>query len=105
MILRRNDNAIADAAGEFADVIWYDRKLVFLANLKDGSETIDPGIYEGMLKAMKRTEKKYEKEASELLPQRLRVGHVERQALSASMGAWRRLGHARYLVADLFTII
>lgn len=61
MILRRNDDAIADAAAEFTDVIWYDRKLVLLANLKDGSETIDPGIYEGMLKAMKRTEKKYGK--------------------------------------------
>lgn len=61
MMLRRNDDAIADAAGEFADVIWYDRKLVLLANLKDGSETIDSGIYEGMLKAMKRTEKKYGK--------------------------------------------
>ncbi|MDN3278705.1 hypothetical protein QWJ07_30895 [Frankia sp. RB7] len=61
MILRRNDNAIADAASEFADVIWYDRKLVLLANLKEGSETIDSGIYEGMIKAMKSTEKKYGK--------------------------------------------
>src|SRR5206468_2270275 len=61
MILRRNDNAIGEAAEEFADVIWYDRKLVLIENLKDGSQTIDPGIHEGMLKAMKRTEKKYGK--------------------------------------------
>jgi hypothetical protein len=61
MILRRNDKSILAAAEEFGDVIWYDRKLVLLENLKSGSETIDSDIYEGMLRAMKRTEKKYGK--------------------------------------------
>jgi len=61
MILRRNDNAILEAAGEFADVVWYDRKLVLLQNLKEGSETIDPGIQKGMLAAMRTLEKKYGK--------------------------------------------
>ncbi len=59
MILRRNDNAILAASEEFTDRIWYDRKLVLLANLKEGSETVASDIYEGMLKAMKRTERKY----------------------------------------------
>jgi hypothetical protein len=61
MILRRNDNAILKAEGEFMDVIWYDRKLVLLQNLKDGTETIDPGIKKGMLAAMRAVEKKYGK--------------------------------------------
>jgi hypothetical protein len=61
MILRRNDNAILEAAGEFTDVIWYDRKLVLLENLKEGTETIDPEIRKGMLTAMRALEKKYGK--------------------------------------------
>ncbi len=59
MIFRRNDNVILAAAEEFTDRIWYDRKLVLLANLKDRTETIKPDIYAGMLKAMKRAERKY----------------------------------------------
>jgi hypothetical protein len=61
MILRRNDSAILDAEREFMDVIWYDRKLVLLQRLKEGAEAIDPEIYEGMLAAMRATEKKYGK--------------------------------------------
>jgi len=61
MILRRNDNAILKAEGEFMDVIWYDRKLVLLQNLKEGAETIDPKIQKGMLAAMRVVEKKYGK--------------------------------------------
>ena len=61
IMLRRNDNAILEAAEEFSDVIWYDRKLVLLHNLKEGSETIDSKIYDGMVKAMQRTERKYGK--------------------------------------------
>jgi hypothetical protein len=61
MILRRNDNSILKASKEFEDVIWYDRKLVLLENLREGSETVDSEIYEGMLKAMQQTEKRYGK--------------------------------------------
>jgi hypothetical protein len=61
MILRRNDKAILAAEREFADVIWYDRKLVLQQNLKEGTETIDPKIEKGMLAAMRRVEKKYGK--------------------------------------------
>lgn len=61
MILRRNDNAILEAEQEFMDVIWYDRKLVLIQNLKEGAETIDPKIYAGMLTAMRKLEKKYGK--------------------------------------------
>jgi hypothetical protein len=61
MILRRNDNAILKAENEFMDVIWYDRKLVLLQNLKKRTETIDPEIRKGMLAAMRATEKKYGK--------------------------------------------
>jgi hypothetical protein len=61
LILRRNDNAILEAQGEFMDVIWYDRKLVLLMNLKEGAETIDPEIRKGMLTSMRALEKKYGK--------------------------------------------
>lgn len=61
MILRRNDNAILKAEGEFMDVIWYDRKLVLLQRLKEGAETIDPKIRKGMLAAMRAVERKYGK--------------------------------------------
>ena len=43
------------------DVIWYDRKLVLLENLKEGTETIDPEIRKGMLASMRALEKKYGK--------------------------------------------
>jgi len=61
MILRRNDRAILEAESEFMDVIWYDRKLVLLQNIKEGKETIDPKIKKGMLTSMRRVEKKYGK--------------------------------------------
>ena len=61
MILRRNDSSILEAEQEFMDVIWYDRKLVLLQNLKEGTETITSEIKKGMLAAMRRTEKKYGK--------------------------------------------
>jgi hypothetical protein len=62
MILRRNDRAILEAASEFTDVIWYDRKLVLIQNIKEGIEkpnTLE--IQKGMLAAMKKAEKKYGK--------------------------------------------
>jgi hypothetical protein len=61
MILRRNDNAILEAEREFFDVIWYDRKLVLLQNMKEGTETNAPKIHKAMLSAMQRVEKKYGK--------------------------------------------
>lgn len=61
MILRRNDSSILEAEHEFMDVIWYDRKLVLLQNIKEGKETIDPEIEKGMFAAMRATEKKYGK--------------------------------------------
>lgn len=59
MILRRGDTAILEAEQEFFDVIWYDRKLVMIENLKSGKETIDPEIQKGMRQAMRAVEKKY----------------------------------------------
>jgi len=50
---------LLEAEAEFMDVIWYDRKLVLLENLKDGTETIDSEIKKGMLAGMRRVEKKY----------------------------------------------
>jgi hypothetical protein len=61
LILRRNDKAILKAAAEFETVIWYDRKLVLLQNLKDGREKIDPQIFEGMLRSMRAAEKNFGK--------------------------------------------
>lgn len=61
MILRRNDNAILEAEREFFDVIWYDRKLVLLQNMKEGTEANAPKIHKAMLSAMQRVEKKYGK--------------------------------------------
>jgi hypothetical protein len=57
MILRRNDNSILEAEGEFFDVIWYDRKLVLQQNLKQGTETIHPNVKNTMLAAMRKIEK------------------------------------------------
>ena len=37
---RRNDNAILEAEREFFDVIWYDRKLVLLRNIKEEQRPI-----------------------------------------------------------------
>jgi hypothetical protein len=61
MILRRNDNSILEAEGEFFDVIWYDRKLVLQQRLKEGAETIDPEVQKLMLAGMRSVEKKYGK--------------------------------------------
>jgi hypothetical protein len=61
LILRRNDNAILEAEREFFDVIWYDRKLVLLQNIEEGTEANTPEIHKAMLAAMCRVEKKYGK--------------------------------------------
>ena len=61
MILRRNDDDIAKAADEFETVIWYDRKLVLLENIKNGREPLSPEIEKGMLEGMRKAEKKYGK--------------------------------------------
>jgi hypothetical protein len=59
MILRRNDQSIIEAASEFEERIWYDRKLVLQRRIANGEESIDREIEKGMLKAMRRTERKY----------------------------------------------
>jgi hypothetical protein len=61
MILRRNDNAILEAEREFFDVVWYDRKLVLLENIKEGPETNTPEVHKKMVAAMRTVEKKYGK--------------------------------------------
>jgi predicted nucleic acid-binding protein len=51
---------ILEAEGEFFERIWYDRKLVLQANIKEGLEKEPPPeIKKGMLAAMKRIEAKY----------------------------------------------
>lgn len=57
----RTVDAILKAEEELFDVIWYDRKLVLIRNLKEGRETITPEIKKGMYAAMRRVEKKYGK--------------------------------------------
>ena len=61
MILRRNDSAILAAEEELFDVIWYDRKLVLLQNIKEGKEMNTPEVQKMMLAAMRKVEKKYGK--------------------------------------------
>ncbi len=61
LILRRNDKAILEAEDELFDVIWYDRKLVLLQNIKEGTESNTPDTHKGMLAAMRKVEKKYGK--------------------------------------------
>lgn len=61
MILRRADKNIIAAEQEFMDVIWYDRKLVLIKRLQEGTATIDPEIEKGMHAAMRAAEKKYGK--------------------------------------------
>lgn len=56
----RSLTEILEAEGEFFDRIWYDRKLVLQANIKEGLEKESPPeIKKGMLAAMKRIEAKY----------------------------------------------
>jgi hypothetical protein len=61
LILRRNDKAILAAEEELFDVVWYDRKLVLLQNIKEGKEKNTPEIQKMMLAAMRKVEKKYRK--------------------------------------------
>lgn len=61
MILRRSDKAILKAEREFETVIWYDRKLLLIEQLKAGKDTIDPEIEKGMYAAMQASERKYGK--------------------------------------------
>jgi hypothetical protein len=56
----RSLREILEAEEEFFDRIWYDRKLVLQARIKDGSEKESPpDIKKGMLASMKRVEAKY----------------------------------------------
>jgi hypothetical protein len=57
----RSPDEILKWEEEFCDVIWYDRKLVLMEKLKEGTEAIEPGIKKGMLASMLRAEKKYGK--------------------------------------------
>lgn len=64
MILRRNDNAVLEAEKEFFDVIWYDRKLVLLQNIKEGTEKNTPEIHKAMLAAMRQLKRNTERRSS-----------------------------------------
>jgi hypothetical protein len=56
----RSLTEILKAEEEFCDRIWYDRKLVMLANIKEGLEKYPPAdIKKGMFASMKRVEAKY----------------------------------------------
>jgi hypothetical protein len=56
----RSVEQILEAEVEFFDRIWYDRKLVLQANIKDGIEKEPPpDIKKGMLAAMRVAEQKY----------------------------------------------
>ena len=56
----RSIRQIVKAEEEFFDRIWYDRKLVYQMNVKEGKEKApSPEIKRGMLVAMKKVEKKY----------------------------------------------
>jgi hypothetical protein len=56
----RSVRTILKAEEEFFDRIWYDRKLVLIANIKGGIEKRStPDIEKGMRAAMKKVEEKY----------------------------------------------
>ena len=58
----RTDLEILDAEHEFMERVWYERKLVYLANIADGIEKeAAPDVMEGMRRGMRQAEKKYEK--------------------------------------------
>jgi hypothetical protein len=59
MVLRRSDSSIIRAATEYEEIIWYDRKLILQQRVATGETTIDPEIEKGMLKGMRRVERKY----------------------------------------------
>ena len=56
----RTPASILKAENEFFDRIWYERKLDYLWNIKEGREKKPtPEIKKGMRAAMRRVEKKY----------------------------------------------
>lgn len=58
----RTEAEILEAEQEFIERVWYERKLVYLANIADGTEEeARPDIMEGMRRGMRRAEAKYGK--------------------------------------------
>src|SRR4051794_35323851 len=55
----RTEAEILAAETEYADRIWYERKLVLLENVKRGEETVDAGVLRDMRNAMRALEKKF----------------------------------------------
>jgi hypothetical protein len=56
----RTESEIAEAEQEFLDRVWYERKLVYLEHIEDGTEReAPPDIMEGMRRAMRRVEAQY----------------------------------------------
>jgi hypothetical protein len=61
--VRRTDEEIGGAEGEFFDHVWYNRKLVYLENIIDGRQNPAPqDIMDGMAKAMRECENRYGKD-------------------------------------------
>jgi len=57
--MRRSDEEILEAIGEFCDKVWYDRHQQLKQNVEDGTETIDPGVWSKAQEEAAKIEAKY----------------------------------------------
>jgi len=65
----RTDAEIGDAVEKLIDQVWYNRCHVpMFENLNNGTETCDPEIWKGALKAAEKIRAKYDVEGGELGP-------------------------------------
>ena len=65
----RTDAEIGDAIEKLIDQVWYNRCHVpMFGNINNGTETCDPEIWKGALKAAEKIRAKYDVEGGELGP-------------------------------------
>jgi hypothetical protein len=91
----RTQSEIIEAEQEFFDRVWHERHLVGVDRHESSESRMTDEINAMALKAAERVRAS----RADIRPvrERLRVGHVERQALGAPLGAWRGVGFPRYM--------
>ncbi|MDI9934746.1 hypothetical protein QM806_04655 [Rhodococcus sp. IEGM 1351] len=59
----RSVKELQEEEKKYSDIVWYERKLVMLANIQEGIEEMPPeDIMDGMTAGMRRIEAQYGKE-------------------------------------------
>lgn len=55
----RSAKTISEAENEFNDRVWYNRKLVMLEHMREGTESVDEDVMDKVTDAMRKCEEKY----------------------------------------------